>query len=377
MSSQPMYCVRCNTPATPGERFCGECGNNLTVPGSLKPSPGPATPGPQSGEPTRIGAAPTIGDNQLPGVQTQRMPQPQYAPPPAYQQQVQTTTRRQGGSNMGVIVGAIVAVLITAGVGSYFAFFNKPGGNDGNATPAATAIVAIIPTATTAEPEPTATGEEVVVATATSAEPEPTTPATGNDEQATTAVNNAARTMRALSSYYLDINADITASGTTTKLLVAGDFSKAQSEYTITVAGTSKLMVRSIGDETFTSSDEGTTWEKDTTGAGDSVKFFTQIFDRGTFAIGPDDTVVSVGNETIEGVETEHIRVTSNGDRGLLGAGYRGTSDFWIANDPALEEVVKRLDLDITDEAKDNNKISIVYSDYNKTFTVQKPTIGN
>lgn len=376
MSSQIMYCTRCNTPATPGERFCGECGNNLTVPGSLKPAPGAATPGQQSEG--RFSPAPTIADNQLPGVQTQRMPQQQYAPPPTYQQQVQTTTRRQGSSNMGLIAGAIVTLLAAGLAGGYFVFFNKPGGGSGSATPAATAIVAVIPTATAdvAAPNPTATGGGLVLATATASQPESTSPANSTDKEATTKVDNAARTMRALSSYYLDINADITQSSTTTRLLVAGNFSKTQAEYKITVGGTSSLLVRTIGDQSFTSSDDGKTWEADTTSTAQSVQFFTQLFDRDTFAIGADDTVESIGMETIEGVQTEHIRVTSNGDRGLLGAGYRGTSDFWIADDPKLAEVVKRTDLDITSTNKDNNKISIIYSDYNKTFTVQKPTVG-
>lgn len=382
--NQQLYCARCGTPAIPGERFCGECGNNLTAPGSLKTTPGvsPSPTAAQAGEPSRFDPPPTnIAASQQPGIPTQRMPQggmPTGYQQVGYGQPPAPPPARKGGSPLPAIIGgvgllALAAILVVV-------FVIKPGGSSSNATatPSALALATSTATDSTVIPDrPTF----VAISRAT------TTPGSSSKATATSGsstidsgdgkslVDSTARTMRAMSGYHLKINAIVSSTATagTQKLVIEGDFAKDKSQYDFTV-GSQKIMARSLGTDTYLSLDDGTTWNKSSTGTG--VEFFTQIFDRDTFAIGSDDNLEMIGTEDIEGVSTRHVRVNSMGDRSLLGAGYTGTSDFWIADDNKYGDVAKRVDLDVNNSRNGSNtNISVIYSEYNKSFSVEKPTV--
>ncbi len=406
--NQQLYCARCGTPAIPGERFCGECGNNLTAPGSLKTTPG-ASPSPTAapaGEPSRFDPPPTnIAASQQPGIPTQRMPQggmPTGYQQVGYGQPPAAPPARKGSSPLPAIIGgvgllAVAAILVVV-------FVVKPGGGSSSATatPSALALATATPgslaLATTAPNDSTVVPDRPTfvaiskatatwrVAGSTPASTRPTfvaiSKATATSGSSTTdsgdgksLVDGTARTMRAMSGYHLKINAMINSTATAggQKLLIEGDFAKDKSQYDFAV-GSQKVKARSLGTDTYLSLDDGTTWSKSDAGTG--VEFFTQIFDRDTFAIGSDDKLEMIGEENIEGVSTRHVRVNSTGDRSLLGTGYTGTSDFWIADDSKYGDVAKRVDLDVNNSSDGSNtNISVIYSQYNKSFSVEKPTV--
>lgn len=91
-------------------------------------SPPPAAgPQPDYGQQTGYGPPPTYADPQYPTGQypTQQFPAAQYPPgatPPPYQPYQQPAQPGGGGGRRGIVLAAIVALLVAAGVGAYFVF---------------------------------------------------------------------------------------------------------------------------------------------------------------------------------------------------------------------------------------------------------------
>jgi len=107
--TNPQYCARCGTLAVPGERFCGECGNDLTAQGSVTNAP-----------------LPPPGIPSTPPYQQQIYSTPPSSfgyPPPSY---TQATVKK--GSSLPLII-VIILILLVGGVGGYLLIFNKGGNN--------------------------------------------------------------------------------------------------------------------------------------------------------------------------------------------------------------------------------------------------------
>jgi peptidyl-prolyl cis-trans isomerase B (cyclophilin B) len=143
--TNPQYCARCGTLTVPGERFCGECGNDLTAQGSVTNAP-----------------LPPPGIPSTPPYQQQI-----YSTPPnsfSYPAQGYTQATVKKGNSLPLII-VLILILLVGGVGGYFLFFNKSVSSSPQAfsttpTPIATstaeiATPTIAPSATTAESLPT------------------------------------------------------------------------------------------------------------------------------------------------------------------------------------------------------------------------------
>ena len=130
-------CPNCGSPVAPGERFCGECGTDVTAARQQAASDaGRTTPMPS--EPPVANQQPTYNQQAQYNQQAPFNPQTNYNPPvtnqqapynPAAYQQYNTAPRRSNPALMWVGIGLLVAGLLF-GVIIYAAVAGSTGSTD-------------------------------------------------------------------------------------------------------------------------------------------------------------------------------------------------------------------------------------------------------
>ncbi len=344
MSMNTQYCANCGTPAIPGERFCGECGHDLTMPGSVTNVPRQAM---------SQGIPPAV-----PPVSQSYPPPNQPYPPAPYAQSVTQTTSRGGGSPLPLIIGAIVVIAVL-GVGAYFLLFNKGATNNTvSGNPTATPVAALAATATPGS------NSRPPTATADNSGNQPT-PA-GNNAALGDEVQSAIDTMRGLTSFHATVSGTYVGS----ELAIDGDFGKDNAQFTFQYQGVSANAIY-VGGKTYLSTDSGKTWAEDSSNSGQSLMAISSLFDSAF--VGTGDVFTDEGNETLVNGETAHKVSTTGGSD----ASFNGKVTMWLTTDQSLgKKVIRRLNVNGTSSGAKGD-FTLDYKDFNKSLNITAPPVGS
>ncbi len=284
------YCAICGEPVIAGERFCGNCGRDVTIPGSVSNAP-----------PLRQGIPPIA---------------------PIHQQGYDTAiVKPKQGSPLPLIISVVVILLILA-VGGYFLLANKGSNNTANnqanivptITPGSAVVVnptstpasvIVNPTSLPASPvvNPTDTASNVVVTNPTD------TPASavGN---ATDTPNQELSTTIATMNSLIGFHAKFTGTISNTSVTLDGDFSKAGASYAGQVNNQvfDAIYVNNSG---YISTDRGKTWGNDTQNL---TRYASQVYDLlNNISIGNGDTVDYGSPTTLQdGTPAHQLRITES-----------------------------------------------------------------
>lgn len=346
-----LYCARCGTPTIPGERFCGECGNDLTLPGSVSNAP----PLPQGIPPTTP------------------IYQPPVSPQPAYQRPAATSVQpKQGSSPLPLIIGLVV-LLAVIGVGGYFLFLNKGSSTNSNqavANPTSTPALSLPSLNTLAQVSPTAAGSNVSASptavdniTSVSRNPpgnfNPTTPTPGSaaDTALRQELTDATNTMNALTGFHAV--AQTTISGT--NLSLDGDFGANGSQFKGQRDGQpfSAIYISQTG---YISTDGGKAWVTDTTNTANYAGTLFNLFNGFNFS--STDVVSDAGQETLSGGQSAHkVNLTDNSNGIAV--------NFWIIDSGGKKTVAR---VSIADSTT-GDSITVDYSKYNEAVNVTAPKL--
>lgn len=329
------YCANCGSPSVLGERFCGECGSDLSLPTSTSSAP-PVSPMSVT-VPTLLSQASSNGFSPPP-------------PPPTHQQGYgNTSPAPRAASRLSVVIGVVVIVALL-GLGGYFLFLNKSGNsnvaNRANPNPTATPNIALV------LPSPTF----VLVPATPIADGPPTSDATPNDPKLKAAVDDAVAAMQALDSYHTKISGRYNG----TALQLEGDFSKSASQFTLTYAGRSYNAVF-INDKQYISSDAGKSWQLDN--SLDSIQSLTSLFDNP--ALGRNGKLTDLGQETLlNGQLAQKIQSDdpASGEQDTL----------WIVAYGEGSAIARLIGVNKTEGSKYD--LTLDYSDFNKTLNITAPT---
>ncbi len=342
-----LYCARCGTPTVPGERFCGECGNDLTIPGSVTNAP-----------PLRQGIPPTtpVYPSVPPAAPVQQQ---------GYWSSTSVTTRRR--SPLPLIIG-LVLLLAALGVGGYFLLFNKGGGNNNQAVVSSTSTPAIAASSPTSVISVPISDTQVVAAVrsdtpvltvATPPIAATTAPANSGspaDPALVSELNDAVKGMQGLTSYH----AQVSGSYQSSDLQIDGDFSKDASQFTFTQAGNTKNAIF-VGGKSYVSTDNGQSWQEDS--SLDSIKVLTSIFDNANF--GSSSGYTDLGNETLtDGSSAHKVKVREVSGR---------EDTLWIVDDGGTK-TIHRLE-EVSTGATPYDLI-VNYSNFNAPLNITAPKVG-
>lgn len=350
-----LYCARCGTQTVPGERSCGKCGNDLTMPDSVTNAP----PLPQ-------GIPPTTPPIQPPPVD----PQPVQPTAPIYQQGYGTASvKPKGGSPLPIIIGLVV-LLVVLGLGGYFLFLNK--GNSGNqalANPTSPpAIAAPSPTTVAQANQTTPANSDQATPTAQSNSNQitptednsaPATPTAGSaaDTALRQEISDATDTMNGLNSFHAVAQTTVS----DTNLTLDGDFSASGSQFKGERNGQPFAAIY-ISQTGYISSDGGKTWQTDTT---DTANYADNIFTLfNGFSFSTTDVVSDSGQETLSGGLQAH-KVNLNDDANNLAV------TFWIIDNNGKKTVAR---VSIVDSSTNNN-ITVDYSKFSEAVNVTAPPV--
>lgn len=337
-----LYCARCGTATVPGERYCGECGNDLTLPGTVTNAP-----------PLRPGIPPTTPPYQQAAYIPPTTPPYQQATPgyQGYQSTTVATTKK--GSPLPLIIGLVIVIAILA-AGAYFIFLNKTSSNNSVVAnqPTVTPNVALVIPTNTPNPliiNPTDTPNLVTQAT--------NTPGRSSDDTAIRQeITDAVATMNAMTGFHAHLQGTISG----TEVVLDGDFSKDGSQFQEQYGGSnfSAIYVNNAG---YTSTDNGTTWQNDTQ---DYAKVADTVYNLlNGFAVDPSDTITNEGQETmISGDRADMINlVRSSGS-------YNDT--FWII-DNSGNKTIARVAL-----SGGGDNITVDYSKFNEPVNITAPNVS-
>ncbi|MDQ3650401.1 MAG: hypothetical protein M3458_09060 [Acidobacteriota bacterium] len=120
-----------------------------------------------------------------------------------------------------------------------------------------------------------------------------------------------------------------------------------------------------IGSDTYTTSDGGETWYRN---VNRDVAMLSQM------VTGPVDPSIKLADQgTVKIIGTEDIDGTS-ATRLLVAA--KSPVDVWIADEPRVGKVIRKIRLIITSDEGIDFDTTIIYSDFNKRLDIHAPTIN-
>lgn len=189
----------------------------------------------------------------------------------------------------------------------------------------------------------------------------------GSDQTATKLLNEALGSMRKVVSYHA--KADLTIDGqkidNRRKAHIEGDFGAHGGAYTVVGFDGKQTKIIVIGSNTYTTSDGGETWYRN---VNRDVAMLSQI------VTGPVDPSIKLADQgTVKIIGTEDVDGTS-ATRLLVAA--KSPVDVWIADEPRVGKVIRKIRLIITSDEGIDFDTTIIHSDFNKRLDIHAPTIN-